>query len=38
LTDEIPDLATLIDCADKAMYQSKHKGRNLVTEYTSVTE
>jgi diguanylate cyclase (GGDEF)-like protein len=36
LNDEIPDLVTLIDCADKAMYQSKQNGRNLVTEYTSV--
>jgi diguanylate cyclase (GGDEF)-like protein/PAS domain S-box-containing protein len=30
LQDDIPDLASLIDCADTAMYIAKNKGRNRI--------
>jgi diguanylate cyclase (GGDEF)-like protein len=37
MTPDTPDLATLVDFADKAMYVSKHNGRNLVTGYENTT-
>ncbi len=33
MTPETPDLVTLVDWADKAMYVSKRNGRNLITSY-----
>jgi diguanylate cyclase (GGDEF)-like protein len=35
MTPETPDLITLVDWADKAMYVSKHNGRDLVTGYVN---